>query len=60
MALLALGSAAALVKLQQRLMRRWSKKWARFANKTERKRSLKRAEDELHKVLQDHGATATI
>lgn len=60
MALVALDSAAAPVKLQQKLLRRWSKKWARFVKKTERKRNLKRVEDELRKALQNHGETATV
>ena len=58
MALVALDSAAAPVKLQQKLLRRWSKKWAKFAKKSLCKRNLKHVEDELRKALQDHrGAT---
>ena len=60
MVLVALDSVAAPAKLQQKLHRRWSKKWVKFAKKTERKRNLKRVEDELRKALHDHGETATV
>lgn len=59
-ALVALDSAAAPLKLQRKLFRRWAKKWARFTNKNERKRKLKRVMDELRKAFQDHRATATV
>ena len=58
--LVALDSAAAPLKLQRRLFRRWSKKCARFIEKQDRKRKLKRVEDELRKAFQDHPATSTV
>ena len=60
MALVALDSAAAPLKLQRKLCRRWSKKCARFIKKHDRKRKLKRVENELRKAFQDHGATSTV
>ena len=60
MALVALDSAAAPVKLQHKLFRRWSKKWARFTKKNERKCKLQRVMDELRKAWQDHRATETV
>ena len=60
MVLVALDSAAAPLKLQQKLCRRWAKKWARFTKKNDRKCRLKRVEDELRKALQDHRAAATV
>ena len=59
-ALVALDSAAAPLKLQQKLRRRWSKKWARFIKKNDRKRRLKRVEDELCKALQGNQATSAV
>ena len=59
-ALVALDSAAAPLKLQQKLFKRWSKKCARFIKKHDRKRKLKRVEDELRKAFQDHRATSTV
>ena len=59
-ALVAVDSAAAPVKLQQRLHRRWRKKWMKFYKRQDRKQKLKRVEDELRKVLQEHQATATV
>ena len=59
-ALVAVASAAAPVKLQQRLHRRWRKKWMKFHKATSRKQKLKRVEDELRKVFQEHQATATV
>ena len=60
MALVAVDSAAAPVKLQQRLHRRWRKKWMKFHKRQDRKQKLKRVEDELRKVFQEHQATATV
>lgn len=60
MVLVALDSAAAPAKLQQKLRRRWYKKWARFTKKQDRKHKWKRLMDELRKALQDHQATATV
>ena len=60
MALVAVDSAAAPVKLQQRLHRRWRKKWMKFYKRQDRKQKLKRVEDELRKVFQEHQATATV
>ena len=60
MALVALDSSAAPVPLRQQLLRRWSKKWARYAKKKERKRNVKRIEEELRKALRDHGETAIV
>ena len=59
-ALVAVDSAAAPVKLQQRLHRRWRKKWMKFYKRQDRKQKLKRVEDELRKVFQEHQATATV
>lgn len=59
-ALVAVDSAAAPVKLQQRLHRRWRKKWMKFHKRQDRKQKLKRVEDELRKVFQEHQATATV
>ena len=59
-ALVAVDSAAAPVKLQQRLHRRWRKKWMKFYKRRDRKQKLKRVEDELRKVFQEHQATATV
>ena len=62
--MVAVDSAAALVKLQQRLHRRWRKKWMKFHKRQDkrqdRKQKLKRVEDELRKVFQEHQATATV
>ena len=58
--MVALDSAATPLKLQQKLFRRWSKKCARFIKKHDRKRKLKRVEDELRKAVQDHQATSTV
>ena len=60
MALVAVDSAAAPVKLQQSLHRRWRKKWMKFHKRQDRKQKLKRVEDELRKVFQEHQATATV
>ena len=60
MALVAVDSAAAPVKLQQRLHRRWRKKWMKCYKRQDRKQKLKRVEDELRKVFQEHQATATV
>ena len=60
MALVALDSAAAPLKLQRKLRRRWSKKCARFIKKHDRKHKLKRVESEPRKAFQDHGATSTV
>ena len=57
MALVAVDSAAAPVKLQQSLHRRWRKKWMKFHKRQDRKQKLKRVEDELRKVFQEHQAT---
>ena len=59
-ALVAVDSAAAPVKLQQRLHRRWRKKWMKCYKRQDRKQKLKRVEDELRKVFQEHQATATV
>ena len=59
-ALVAVDSAAAPLTLQQRLHRRWRKKWAKFHKRQNRKQKLKRVEDELRKVFQEHQATATV
>ena len=59
-ALVAVDSAAAPVKLQQRLHKRWRKKWMKCYKRQERKQKLKRVEDELRKVFQEHQATATV
>ena len=59
-ALVAVDSAAAPVKLQQRLHRRWRKKWMKFHKRQDRKQKLKRVEDELRKAFQEHQATATV
>ena len=59
-ALVAVDSAAAPVKLQQRLHRRWRKKWMKFYKRRDRKQKLKCVEDELRKVFQEHQATATV
>ena len=60
MALVAVDSAAAPVKLQQRLHRRWRKKWMKFYKRQDRKQRLKRVEDELRKVLSENPATTTV
>ena len=57
MALVAVDSAAAPVKLQQSLHRRWRKKWMKFHKRQDRKQKLKRVEDELRKVFHEHQAT---
>ena len=59
-AMVALDSSAAPLKLQQKMFKRWSKKWARFTKKNDRKHKLKRVADELRKALQDHRATSTV
>ena len=59
-ALVAVDSAAAPLTLQQRLHRRWRKKWVKFHKGQNRKQKLKRVEDELRKVFQEHQATATV
>ena len=59
-ALVAVDSAAAPLTLQQRLHRRWRKKWVKFHKRQDRKQKLKRVEDELRKVFQEHQATATV
>ena len=59
-ALVAVDSAAAPVKLQQRLHRRWRKKWMKFHKRQLVKQKLKRVEDELRKAFQEHQATATV
>ena len=59
-ALVAVDSAAAPVKLQQRLHRRWRKKWMKFHKRQDRKQKLKCVEDELRKAFQEHRATATV
>ena len=59
-ALVAVDSAAAPLTLQQRLHRRWRKKWMKFHKRQDRKQKLKRVEDELRKVFQEHQATATV
>ena len=59
-ALVAVDSAAAPVKLQQRLHRRWRKKWRKFLKRQDRKQKLKRVEDELRKAFQEHQATTTV
>ena len=60
MALVAVDSAAAPVKLQQRLHRRWRKKWMKCYKRQDRKQRLKRVEDELRKVLSENLATTTV
>ena len=57
---MAVDSAAAPVKLQQRLHRRWRKKWMKFHKRQLVKQKLKRVEDELRKAFQEHQATATV
>ena len=52
--LVALDSAAAPLKLQQKLTKRWRKKWAKLFKKKDRKQRLKRVEDELRKAMQEH------
>ena len=59
-ALVAVDSAAAPLTLQQRLHRCWRKKWVKFHKRQDRKQKLKRVEDELRKVFQEHQATATV
>ena len=59
-ALVAVDAAAAPVKLQQRLHKRWRKKWMKLHKRRDRKQKLKRVEDELRKVFQEHQATATV
>lgn len=59
-ALVAVDSAAAPLTLQQRLHRHWRKKWVKFHKRQDRKQKLKRVEDELRKVFQEHQATATV
>ena len=59
-ALVALDSAAAPLKLQQRLSKRWRKKCVKFLRRQDRKQKLKRVEDELRKAFQEHQATATV
>ena len=59
-ALVAMDSAAAPLKLQQKLSRRWRKKWAKLFKRKIRKQKLKRVEDELRKAFQEHRATATV
>lgn len=59
-ALVAVDSAAAPLTLQPRLHRRWRKKWKKFHKRQDRKQKLKRVEDELRKVFQEHQATATV
>ena len=59
-ALVAVDSAAAPVKLQQRLHRRWRKKWMKFYKREDRKQKLKRVEDELRKVLQEHATVGEL
>ena len=59
-ALVAVDSAAAPLTPQQRLHRRWRKKWVKFHKRQDRKQKLKRVEDELRKVFQEHQATATV
>jgi len=59
-ALVAVDSAAAPVKLQFKLRRRWAKRWARLLRKRDRKRNLKRVEGELRNALQDHGEMTSI
>ena len=59
-ALVALDSAAAPLKLQQKLSKRWRKKWAKLYKSKIRKQKLKRVEDELRKAFQEHRATATV
>ena len=59
-ALVALDSAAAPLKLQQKLSRRWRKKWAKLFKRKIRKQKLKRVEDELRKALREHQATKTV
>ena len=59
-ALVALDSAAAPLKLRQKLSGRWRKKWAKLFKKKDRKQKLKRVEDELRKAFQEHRATTTV
>ena len=59
-AMVALDSAAAPLKLQQKLFKRWRKKWAKLYKRKIRKQKLKRVEDELRKAFQEHRATATV
>ena len=59
-ALVAVDSAAAPVKLQQRLHRRWRKKWMKFHKRQLVKQKLKRVEDELRRAFEEHQATATV
>ena len=56
----ALDSAASPLKLQQRLRKRWSKKWVKFLKRQDRKQRLKRVQDEFRKAFQEHGDTATV
>ena len=60
MALVALDSAAAPLKLQKKLSRRWSKKWAKSLKKQIRKQKLKRVADETRKAFQEHQTTTTV
>ncbi len=57
MALVALDSTAAPAKLQRKLRKRWAKKCAKFIRKQDRKRKLKRVEEETRKALQEHEET---
>ena len=59
-ALVALDSAAAPLKLQQKLTKRWRKKWVKLFKKRDRKQRLKRVEDEFRKAWQEHRATTTV
>ena len=60
MVLVAFDSAAAPVKMQRKLFRRWSKKWARYNKKKERNHKLKCVKDELGKALQILGEKVTV
>ena len=51
--LVALDSAAAPLKLQQKLSKRWRKKWAKLYKRQIRKQKLKQVEDELRKAFQE-------
>ena len=58
--LVALDSAAAPLKLQQKLSKRWRKKWTKLHKRKIRKQRLKRVEDELRKALEEHRNTKTV
>ena len=60
MALVAVDSAAAPLKLQQKLTKRWCKKVSKLLKKKQNKQKLKQVKDELRNVFHEHRATATV